>query len=160
MLCAVRVRADLTNAREHARQMDSGNLALGAELTTYFGRVEGSKYTLLQPTALAFMRVREVVFEAAAPFTYVHENASSVADSNLFGVGNPWFGLAYLPDTSCGLARLSLGVAPNLADASTPRKQRALALARGAHGGSDAYLFTDRLLPLVLGVGTLRNSGC
>jgi hypothetical protein len=161
MACLVCVplaaRAELSTMREHARQMDSGKVSVGGEMTSFFGDVDNAGYTLVQPTLFASARFREAVFEALAPFTYVHERPDEGASHNLFGVGNPWFALAYLPDTSCGLARLSLGVAPELANGSSPRKERALALARGAHGGVDAYLFTDRLFPLVLGVGTLKE---
>ena len=150
-------RAELSTLREHARQTDPGRFVLGGETSTFFGHVEDAGYTLVQPTVLAFVRAGEAVFEAAAPFTYVHENNDPGADHNQFGVGNPWFGLSYLPDTSCGLARLTIGIAPELANGGSPRKEFALALARGAQGGSDAYLLTDHLLPVVLGVGTLKD---
>ena len=150
-------RAELSTLREHARQMDSKKLALGGEMSTFFGHVDDAGYALVQPSALAFARLGEAVFELFMPFTYVHENNNPGADHNTFGLGNPWLGLSSLPDTSCGLARLSLGFAPDLADASTPRKAHALALARGAQGGADAYLFADRIFPLVFGGGTLKD---
>jgi hypothetical protein len=157
LLFTSRASAELSTLREHARQMDSKKLALGGEMSTFFGHVDDAGYALVQPSALAFARLGEAVLELFMPFTYVHENNDPGSDHNLFGVANPWFGLSYLPDTSCGLARLSIGIAPDLADASTPRKARVLALARGAQGGADAYLFADRFLPLVFGGGTLKD---
>jgi hypothetical protein len=149
--------AQLATLREHARQMDSGKLALGAELTTFFGNVDATGYSLVQPSPFVALRFREAVLEALAPFAYLHESNDPGSDHNLLTAGNPWFGLSYLPDTSCGLARLSLGVAPELASGGTPRRRQLLALARGAQGAQDGYLFVNRLLPLVFGGGALKD---
>jgi hypothetical protein len=157
VLCSSTARAELSTLREHARQTDPGKLVLGGETSTFFGHVDDAGYSLVQPTALAFIRAGEAVFEGAVPFYYLHENNDPGADHDRFGLENPWFGLSYLPDCSCGLARLTLGIAADLANDQSPLQRRALALSRGAQGGSDAYLFTDHLLPLVLGVGTLKD---
>jgi hypothetical protein len=149
--------AQLAPLREHTRQMDSRGIALSLDVNSFFGTLEGARYAFLQPTPLAAARLGEAVLEAALPLAYFHERGADGARQNRFSPGNPWVALAYLPDTSCGLARLSVGVGIELADASTPLRRRALELARDVHGGWDGYLFIDHLMPLVLGVGTLKE---
>lgn len=152
-------RAQLLTAREYARMLDSGRVALTADLNSFFGRADQSAYVFLQPTALAAARYREVVFEAALPFAYFHEDNEPGRDQDRFSLGNPYAGLAYLPDCSCGLSRLSLGIAPDAASSSTPLKARALWLARGATGDWDGYLWRDHIMPLVFGASTRLDGG-
>jgi hypothetical protein len=156
-LFATGVEAQLATLREHTRQMDSGHVALSLDVNSFFGTVEGAHYSFMQPTALASLRAREAVLEAALPFAYFHQRPSEGPSQDRFSAGNPWFALAYLPDTSCGLARLSLGVAAPLASGSTPLRRRALELSRAVQGGWDGYLFMERMLPLVFGAGTLKE---
>jgi hypothetical protein len=156
-LFASRGGAQLATLREHTRQMDSGNFALSLDVSSFFGSLEGARHSFVQPTALASLRAGEAVFEAAVPFAYLHQRPADGPRQNRFSSGNPWFAIAYLPDTSCGLARLSLGVAAPVASGSTPLRRRALELARAVQGGWDSYLFMERMLPLVFGAGTLKD---
>jgi len=145
--------------REHERQMDSGRIALGFDLNTFFGNTHDAGYSFLQPTVMASFRFRELVIESALPFAYFHENNDPGEDHNQVSLGNPWFALAYLPDCECGLSRLSLGVAAPVAADGSPREAMALWLARGANGDWDGYLWRSDLLPLVLGASTLKELG-
>lgn len=148
----------LTPWREHVReQIDSERAGVGLDVNTFFGKAKGAGYTLLQPTITAAARYREAVLEAALPFAYVHESNQPGADNDRFALGNPWFALAYLPACECGLSRLSLGIAVDAASSATPLVRRTNALARGATGAWDGYLWTDRMLPLVVGASTRAN---
>jgi hypothetical protein len=160
--------AQLLTLREHVRQMDSFRFALGADLNMFFGKLETpppspydpagrAGYTFFQPTVTAAFRLYEAVFEAAFPFAYYHENNDPGADHDELTLGHPWFGVSFLPDTICGLARLSLGIAPQLSKADHPREARTLELSRGAIGDWDGYLWRNRMLPLVLGVSTRKE---
>lgn len=151
--------AQLTGMREHARQMDTGRFGLTTELNTFFGETAGAGYALVQPTALATFRLYEAVFEAALPFAYYHENQNPGSDHNQFALGNPWFALSFLPDTACGLSRLSFGIAPDVVHAKDPRDLMANRLARSALGDWDGYLWLDNTLPLVFGVSTRKERG-
>jgi hypothetical protein len=162
ILCAwpsSRAQAQLTTLREHVRQMDSFKLAVGGDVNTFFGPVKNSGYAFVQPTMLASFRIYEAVLETALPFAYFHEADRPGADHNQFALGNPWFALSFLPDTVCGLSRLSLGIAPNLMHARDPRAQMAHFLAQQATGNWDGYLWLDHSLPLVLGASTRKERG-
>jgi hypothetical protein len=161
VLCcfASSAQAQLTTLREHARQMDTARVGISSDLNTFFGNVESAGYAFFQPSVGASFRLYEVVFEAALPFAYFHENNDPGADHNQFAVGHPWFGLSFLPDTVCGLSRLSLGIAPEIMHASNPRVARARALSRAANGDWDGYLWREDTLPLVLGVATRKERG-
>jgi hypothetical protein len=159
LLFATQGRAELLMLREHARQMDSGKVAIALDATSFFGRVAAPRYALIAPTLGASLRLSEVVLEAALPFAYVHERNEPGDDKNNMTLGNPWFGLSYLPDCSCGLSRLSLGLAANLATGRAPLDQLALSLATFTQGMWDSYLFTADLLPLVAGASTLMRLG-
>jgi len=74
-------------------------------------------------------------------------------------VGNIWAGVSYLPDCSCGLSRLTLGVGAPSARADSAPERQALRLAAGQHGNWDAYLWTPDLFPLVFGYQTLLPLG-
>src|SRR4051812_23837368 len=88
MLCfANDAKAQLATLREHARQMDSGKLAFGAQLTSFFGKVDGTGYSLVQPSPFATMRAGEAVFEALVPFAYLHESNDPGSDHNLIAAG-------------------------------------------------------------------------
>ncbi len=152
-------RAELFMLREHARQMDSGKVALAIDTSSFFGDLGEPRYALNAPTVGASLRISEVVIEAALPFAYLHQRNEPGDDKNNMVLGNPWFGLSYLPDCSCGLSRLSLGIAPDLATGGAPLDQTALALTRGAQGSWDSYLWTPGLLPLVAGASTLMRLG-
>jgi hypothetical protein len=156
-MVATPASAQLGMMREHARQMDSGKLALGADLNSFFGHAQGAGYTFLQPTVLAAVRIQELVIEGAFPFAYFHENNDPGGDRDQFALGNLWFALGYLPDCSCGLSRLSLGVGAPTATDKNSGALTALSLARGATGDWDGYLWVPRLLPLVLGASTLKD---
>jgi hypothetical protein len=151
--------AQLLPMREHLRQMDSGRLALSADLNMFFGDTQGAGYSLVQPSVLAGVRFREVVLEGALPFAYFHENNDPGSDHDQFSVGNPWTALLYLPDCDCGLSRLSVGVAAPVASGEDARDRMALALARGAVGDWDGYLWLADALPLVLGASTRLDLG-
>ncbi len=155
----VLAKAQLTFMREHARQMDTGHFGITGELNTFFGHTSDAGYTFFQPTVLATYRLYEAVFEAALPFAYYHENQSPGADHDQFALGNPWFALSFLPDTACGLSRLSLGIAPDLIHAKDARDLMALSLARGASGNWDGYLWLDNALPVVFGMSTRKERG-
>lgn len=159
LLYATPCRAELFMLREHARQMDSGKVALALDTTSFFGRVAAPRYALIAPTLGASLRVSEVVLEAALPFAYLHERNEPGDDKNNMALGNPWFGLSYLPDCSCGLSRLSLGIAANLATGSAPLDQLALSFTTATQGSWDGYLWTSDLLPLVAGASTLMRLG-
>jgi hypothetical protein len=163
-------RAQLPTTREFERMLDSGRVALTADLNTFIGRAAQLRsreeprastagYVFLQPTALAAVRYREVVFEAALPFAYFHENNTESRDYDRFVLGNPWVGLAYLPDCTCGLSRLSLGMAPDAVQSDSLLERRALALARGAMGDWDGYLWIDDIMPMVAGASTRMDLG-
>jgi len=152
-------RAQLLPLREHLRQMDSGRLALSADLNTFFGHTRGAGYSLVQPSVLAGVRYRELVVEGAFPFAYFHENNDPGSDRDQVSLGNPWAALLYLPDCDCGLSRLSVGVAAPVASGSDARDRTALALARGAVGDWDGYLWLADALPLVLGASTRFDLG-
>lgn len=152
-------RAELFPLREHTRQIDSKQLALGIDTSTFFGQGGEPRYVLIAPTLGASFRIGEVVLEAALPFAYLHVNNQDTDDQNNVALGNPWLGVAYLPDCSCGLSRLSFGIAPDLATGSAPLDQTALALARNSQGNWDGYLWMPDLMPLVLGASTLMELG-
>lgn len=152
-------RAQLLTMREYERQLDSEHAALGLDLNMFFGRAADAGYSFVQPTILAAARYEKVVFEGALPWGYFHENHESDPDHDQFAIGNPWFGLAYLPDCKCGLSRLSLGLAVDATKSETERQRQAQWLARGAMGDWDGYLWMDRMLPLVAGVSTRLDSG-
>jgi hypothetical protein len=152
-------RAQYVTMREYERMLDHGSGALTADLNSFFGPVGASRYSFLQPTVMGAYRYREAVFEAALPFAYVHENNPSAKDQDLVVVGNPWLALAYLPDCTCGLSRLSLGMAFDASQSDSPLEQRALSLARGAMGDWDGYLWIDHMLPLVAGASTRLDLG-
>lgn len=158
--CFVRTaRAQLLPMREHLRQMDSDRLALSADLNTFFGYTRGAGYSLVQPTVLAGFRIQEVVLEGAFPFAYYHENNDPGADHDQVSLGNPWAALLYLPDCDCGLSRLSAGVAAPVARGGSAHERTASALARGAVGDWDGYLWLADALPLVLGASTRMDFG-
>lgn len=147
-------RAQLSNAREYERMLDSGRVAVTSDVNMFFGPALEAGYSFVQPTLVAAARYQEVVFEAALPFAYLHEDNDPGKDRDRFLLGNPWFALAYLPDCTCGLSRASLGLAVDTAQSDSPLEQRALRLARGAMGDWDGYLWIDHMLPLVAGVST------
>jgi hypothetical protein len=155
--------AQYVTMREYERMLDHGRGALTTDVNSFFGRVrEGSREarsSFLQPTVMAAARYREAVFEAALPFAYVHENNPKADNKDLVVVGNPWFALAYLPDCTCGLSRLSLGMAIDASQSDSPLERRALSLARGAMGNWDGYLWIDHMLPLVAGASTRLDLG-
>lgn len=153
------VSAQLLTMREYERMLDSGRVAVTGDLNTFIGSAGAANYVYLQPTALAAARYREVVFEAALPFAYLREKNSPGDDFNRFALGNPWVGLAYLPDCTCGLSRLSLGMAPDAVQSDSPLERRVLALARGALGDWDGYLWIDRIMPVVAGASTRMDLG-
>ncbi len=145
--------------REHVREMDSGRVALGADLNTFFGNTRGAGYSFVQPSVLAAVRYREAVLEAALPFAYFHENNDPGGDHDQLSLGNPWVGLAYLPDCECGLSRLTAGIAAPVASNADARDRTALLLARGAVGDWDGYLWLPDTLPIVLGASTRKELG-
>ena len=145
--------------REHERQLDSERALLGLDLNTFFGKAKGAGYTFLQPTLMGAARYREAVLEVALPFAYLHESNTADADGDRLALGNPWLALAYLPDCNCGLSRLSLGLAVDASSSSSRLARRASALARGALGDWDGYLWIDPMLPLVAGVSTRMQLG-
>jgi len=158
-LVAAPVHAQLVTAREHERQLDSGRAAVTTDVNTFFGRALDAGYFFLQPTVIGAVRYRELVLEAALPFAFANENDDAGADGARFVLGHPWAGLAYLPDCDCGLSRLSLGIAVDAAPAGSALAERVRALARGAMGDWDGYLFREGLLPLVLGASTRMELG-
>lgn len=139
--------------------MDTGKFGLSTDLNTFMGEHRGSGYVFFQPTLAASFRIYEVVLETALPFAYFHENNDPGGDHNQFALGNPWFAVSFLPDTSCGLSRLSLGIAPDLVRARDPRDFMALSLARAATGDWDGYLWLEHTLPLVFGASTRKERG-
>jgi hypothetical protein len=155
--------AQYVTMREYERMLDHGRAALTADVNSFFGRVRDQarepRYAFLQPTVMAAARYREAVFEAALPFAYVHENNPHADNKDRLVVGNPWFALAYLPDCTCGLSRLSLGMAFDASQSDSPLERRALSLARGAMGDWDGYLWIDHMLPLVAGASTRLDLG-
>lgn len=156
-LLPVSSKAQLVSLREHARQLDSGKFSPGVDFAMFFGERESSGYTFVAPTGLATLRLGEAVFELAGPFAYYHQHNDPGEDHDRLAIGNPWLGLAYLSDTSCGLARLSVGLAAPLARGSSGRAAQALLLMRAVHGAWDAYLYESALFPLVFGAGTLKE---
>jgi hypothetical protein len=151
--------AQFVTAREYERMLDHAKVAATVDVVTFFGHAADAGYAFVQPTAMLSSRYREAVFEAALPFSYFHENRNPGADSDRFLVGNPWLGLAYLPDCTCGLSRLSLGMAIDAAQSDSVLEQRGLYLARGAMGDWDGYLWIDKMLPLVVGASTRLDLG-
>ncbi|MDB4977745.1 MAG: hypothetical protein JWN48_6086 [Myxococcaceae bacterium] len=158
-LAASPATAQYVQMREYERMLDSGKAALTADVNTFFGKVSGVRDSWVQPTVLGAFRYREAVVEAALPFGYLHQNNDMAKDQNRMVVGNPWLALAYLPDCTCGLSRLSLGMAVDASSSDTPLKQRASSLARGAMGDWDGYLWRDHMLPLVAGASTRTDLG-
>ena len=152
-------RAQYVQMREYERMLDHGKAALTADVNSFVGKVGGARDTFIQPTAMVAARYREAVFEAALPFAYFHQNNDLTKDQNRMVVGNPWLGLAYLPDCTCGLSRLSLGMAIDTTSSDTPLKRQALSLARGAMGDWDGYLWIDHMLPVVAGASTRLDLG-
>ena len=150
-------RAQLLMQREHDRQMDSGRIGLGFDLNTFFGYRHDAGYSFVTPTPLVSLRIRELVIESALPFAYVHENNDPGEDQDLVALGNPWFALAYLPDCECGLSRLSLGMAAPVARDDDTLARELYALARGANGEWDGYLWLPDALPLVLGASARKD---
>ncbi|MDB4991539.1 MAG: hypothetical protein JWN04_6717 [Myxococcaceae bacterium] len=159
LLAAAPAQAQYVAQREYERMLDHGQAAVTTDVNTFFGKVSGARDSLVQPTVMAAARYREAVFEAALPFGYLHQNNSMAKDQNRMVVGNPWFALAYLPDCSCGLSRLSLGMAVDASSTDTPLKARASSLARAAMGDWDGYLWIDHMLPLVAGASTRVELG-
>jgi hypothetical protein len=152
-------RAQYVTMREYERMLDHGKTAFTADLNTFIGRIGDARYSFFQPTVMAAGRYREAVFEAALPFAYFHQNNDAAKDQDRIVVGNPWLALAYLPDCTCGLSRLSLGMAIDASQSDSPLEQRALSLARGAMGDWDGYLWIDHMLPLVAGASTRMDLG-
>ena len=145
--------------REYERMLDHGKVALTTDVNSFFGKLGDARYSFIQPTALVAARYKEAVFEAALPFAYMHQNNTMAKDQNRVLVGNPWLGLAYLPDCSCGLSRLSLGMAIDTTSSDTPLKRQTQSLARGAMGDWDGYLWIDHMLPIVAGASTRMELG-
>ncbi len=149
--------------REYERMLDHAKVAATLDANFFFGHAlegdQGAGYSFVQPTAMFAARYKEAVFEAALPFAYFHQNNDPGADKNRVMVGNPWLGLAYLPDCTCGLSRLSLGMSIDATSSDTPLKRDGLFLARGAQGDWDGYLWTDKLLPIVVGASTRADLG-
>lgn len=160
LLClAAPAQAQLVTAREYERMLDSGRVALTTDVNTFFGRALAAGYTFVQPTPVLAGRYRELVLEAALPFAYLHENNNPGRDRDKLLLGNPWLAFAYLPDCSCGLSRLSVGMAFDAAQSDSALERRALRLARGAIGDWDGYLFIDNMLPIVAGASTRSDLG-
>jgi hypothetical protein len=153
------VEAQYVTMREYERMLDHGRGALTADVNSFFARIGDARYSFLQPTVMLAARYREAVFEAALPFAYLYQNNDLTKDQSRLVVGNPWLGLAYLPDCSCGLSRLSIGMAFDAAQSDSVLERRALSLARGAMGDWDGYLWIDRMLPLVVGASTRMDLG-
>ena len=145
--------------REHERQLDSGRVALGVDINTFFGNAHDAGYSFVQPSILGSFRFRELVVEGALPFAYSHENNQPGKDNDQLAMGNPWGALLYLPDCACGLSRLSLGIAAPVASDSSRLAALALAFSRGANGDWDGYLYRADILPLVLGASTRKELG-
>lgn len=150
-------QAQLTLLREHTREMDSGRLGVGLDAQLFFGYRKGAGYSLVQPTALASFRFREVTFEAAVPFGYFHENNDPGRDRDRFALGNPWFDIAYLPDCECGLSRLSLGLGVPVARGDRDVDRVMSQLGRGVAGDWDGYLWLPEFWPLVAGASTRKE---
>lgn len=162
-LACASARAQYVTMREYERMLDHAKVAATVDTNLFFGHAlkgdQGAGYSFVQPTVMLASRFREVVFEAALPFAYFHQNNEPGADQNRVIVGNPWLGLAYLPDCTCGLSRLSLGMAIDAAQSDSPLERDGLYLARGAMGDWDGYLWIDKMLPIVAGVSTRADLG-
>jgi hypothetical protein len=163
LACATSARAQYVTMREYERMLDHGRVAATLDTNLFFGHAlegeSGAGYSFVQPTAMLAARYKEAVFEAALPFAYFHVNNDPGADKNRIIVGNPWLGLAYLPDCTCGLSRLSLGMAIDTAQSDSPLERAGLHLARGAMGDWDGFLWIDKMLPIVAGASTRMDLG-
>jgi hypothetical protein len=155
---APRAEAQLYPFREHVRQLDSGRLALGGDVAGFGGAVRDDTRVLVHPSLLAAVRWREIVVEAALPLVVYHESIPDQGKRTRVAIGNPYAGVAYLPDCGCGLSRLSLGVAAPTAPAGEV-PARALATARAVEGDGDGYLYRAHLFPLVAGASTRMERG-
>jgi hypothetical protein len=162
-LVASSASAQYVQMREYERMLDHAKVAATIDANMFFGHALKGElsagYAFVQPTAMFAARYKEAVFEAALPFAYFHQNNEPGADKNRMIVGNPWLGLAYLPDCTCGLSRLSLGMSIDAAQSDSPLERAGLQLARGAIGNWDGYLWTDKLLPIVAGASTRLDLG-
>jgi len=67
--------------------------------------------------------------------------------------------VSYLPDCSCGLSRLTLGMGAPTAHADNPMESQTLALANATHGAWDSQLWLPDLWPLVVGYQSLLPLG-
>jgi hypothetical protein len=163
MLVVSRASAQYVTMREYERMLDHAKVAATLDTNLFFGHALegglGAGYSFIQPTAMLAARYKEAVFEAALPFAYFHQNNDPGADRDRLIVGNPWLGLAYLPDCTCGLSRLSLGMSIDAAQSDSPLERAGLSLARGAMGDWDGYLWIDKLLPIVAGASTRMDLG-
>jgi hypothetical protein len=140
--------------REHVRNMDSGLFGASVDASALLLRGEGAHDVLVAPTFDLSYRLGEAVFEAALPVSYL-ERVEDEASERVLTLGNPFFGIAYLPDCSCGLSRLSLGVGAPVANDGSWLRARALLLARAAQGDWDGYVWNPNIFPLVAGASTL-----
>jgi hypothetical protein len=143
--------------REHEREMDTGRFGLGIGRADVLRLPPGCGLQLRAAHGHGSYRFREVVFEAAMPFGYFHENNAPGADHDRFGLGNPWFALLYLPDCECGLSRLSLGMGAPVARGGSDLEKTMVALGRGVAGDWDGYLWLPEFWPLVAGASTRKE---
>jgi hypothetical protein len=152
-------QAQLGEMREHARQIDSGEVALGLDVSSFFGKRGAPRYAFLSPTVGASVRLSEIVIEGLLPTAYVREQNDPGDTFDNVVLGNVWLGLSYLPDCACGLSRLTLGIAAPTATNDSRMDSVALFLARAVRGDWDGFVWRDGTLPLVVGAGTFMELG-
>lgn len=149
-------QAQLQPMREHVRNVDSGSLGVAVDTSALVLRTDAAHDVLVAPTFDISYRLGEAVFEAALPVAYLtrEEEGESL---HALALGNPYVGIAYLPDCSCGLSRLSLGTGIPVASDDESLRARALTLARAARGDWDGYVWNANLFPVVVGASTLME---
>jgi hypothetical protein len=156
LLLSGTARAQLQTMREHVRNMDSGRFGIGVDSSVLVHRTDAAHDVLVAPTFDLSYRLGEAVFEAALPVAYLKRTENEQSLQKL-ALGNPFLSVAYLPDCSCGLSRLSAGVGIPLADAGDALRGRALNLARASRGDWDGYVWSPNIFPLVVGASTLME---
>lgn len=150
--------AQLSELREHARAMDSNRTAVGAAVGMFFGDRDEGRVSHVSPRPVVAHRSGEVVFELVLPLGYLHDSSTGNR-GNDFRPGNVFIGASYLPDTHCGLSRISLGLAPPTAFTRTNRDRLNLQLGRGVQADDEGFLWMERTMPLVLGAGSHTHRG-
>ncbi len=154
-------RAQLTY-REHARQMDTGNFGVSADLNTFLENTMALAAAFFQPT---LGRIgQDLRSRPASPpsICLLSREQRSRADHNRrLRSGNPWFAVSFLPIPRAVSPRLSSRYRPRTSSlrARDPRDFMALSRRAADRQIGTAILWLKHTLPPVFGASTRKERG-